>query len=69
MDDSVGKQLKQLVRIKRFAIEQWLEKCEKPITEPIDNCNLVLLSKQTDENHPIRQKNQITTLKVMALAT
>ena len=27
MDDTVGKQLKQLVRIKRF---QWLKKCEKP---------------------------------------
>ena len=30
MDDSVGKKLKQLVRIKWFAIEQWLKKCEKP---------------------------------------
>ena len=26
MDDSVGKNVKQLVRIKRLAIEQWLEK-------------------------------------------
>jgi len=68
VDDSVGKQLKKLVRIKSFATEQWLEKCEKPITQPINNYNLFLLSKPTDENHPIRQKNQITTLKGMAVA-
>ena len=40
MDDSVGKQLKQfMVRIKRFAIEQWLDKCEKLIIELINNYN------------------------------
>ena len=38
MVDTVGKQLKQLVRIKRFAIEWWLE---KPIREPINNYKLL----------------------------
>ena len=56
MDDSVRKQLKQLVRIKRFAIKKCFEKCGKPITEPINNYNLFLFSKPADENHPIRQK-------------
>ena len=41
MDDAVGKQLKQLVSIKRLAIEQWSEKCEKPIREPINNYKLL----------------------------
>ena len=37
MDDTVGKQLKQLVSIKK----RFVEKCEKSIREPINNYNLL----------------------------
>ena len=41
------------------------EKCENPITKPINNYKL--FNKATHKNHPIRQKNQITTLQGMAV--
>ena len=46
MNDSDEKQLKQMVRIKRFAIEQWLERSEKPTAEPINNRNGLFLANQ-----------------------
>ena len=63
MDDSVGKQLKELVKIERFAIEQWFEEYEKPITESINNYKLFLFNKPTDKNHmhSIRQKSNNNT--------
>ena len=67
MDNSVEKTVQEIEAIgedqyKRF-IEERLEKCEKPITEPIIKNKLSLFSKPTIKHHPTRQQNQITALK------
>ena len=67
MDNSVGKTVQEIEAIgedqyKRF-IEERLEKCDKPITEPIIKNKLPLFSKPMVKRPPTRQQNHITALK------
>ena len=66
MDKSVGKTVQEIEAIGedqyKVFIEERLEKCEKPITEPIIKNKLALFSRTTVK-HSTRQQNQITTLK------
>ena len=67
MDSSVGETILGIEALgedqyTKF-IEEQLEKCEKPITEPIIKNKLSLFSKPTVKRHPTRQQNQVTALK------